>query len=114
MGRYHFSRTGHVDPVSQRRAAVEGMYQKNPVQQNPVLSQLVYWLKTDTRPARSDVEGGGRKDLSYWSQWVRLFLKGGLVFRRWQNKETGQEIYQQIRLPESLVPQVLYALHDSP
>ena len=60
------------------------------------------------------MEGGGRKLLSYWSQWRRLFLKDGLVFRRWENEVTGQEIYQQICLPESLVPQVLHALHDSP
>ena len=82
--------------------------------QDPVLSQVVDWLKSGGRPARRDVEGGGRKILSYWSQWGRLFLKDGLVFRRWENEVTGQEIYQQICLPESLVPQVLYALHDSP
>ena len=44
----------------------------------------------------------------------KAVLKDGLVFRRWKNEVTGQEIYQQICLPESLVPQVLYALHDSP
>ena len=82
--------------------------------QDPVLSQVVDWLKSGARPARRDVEGGGRKLLSYWSQWGRLFLKDGLVFRRWENEVTGQEIYQQICLSESLVPQVLYALHDSP
>ena len=82
--------------------------------QDLVLSQVVDWLKSGARPARRDVEGGGRKLLSYWSQWGRLFLKDGLVFRRWENEVTGQEIYQQICLPESLVPQVLHALHDSP
>ena len=82
--------------------------------QDPVLSQVVDWLKSGARPARRDVEGGGCKLLSYWSQWGRLFLKDGLVFRCWENEVTGQEIYQQICLPESLVPQVLHALHDSP
>ena len=80
--------------------------------QDPVLSQVVDWLKTDARPTTSDVEGGGRKLLLYWSQWGRLFLKDGLVFRRWQNEGTGPEIYQQICLPEGLAP--LYVLHDSP
>ena len=36
--------------------------------QDPVLSQVVKWLETGVRPARRDVEGGGRKLLSYWSQ----------------------------------------------
>jgi len=38
------------------------------LKQDPVLSQVVDWLKTGVRPARRDVEGGGRKFLSYWSQ----------------------------------------------
>lgn len=63
--------------------------------QEPVLSQVVDWLKNGARPARSDVEGGGLKLLSYWSQWGRLFLKDGLVFGCWENEVTGQEIYQQ-------------------
>ena len=66
------------------------------------------------KPARCDVEGGGRKLLSYWSQWGRLLLRDGLVLRRWENEKTGQEIYQQICLPESFVPQVLHVLHNSP
>ena len=82
--------------------------------QDPVLSQVAEWLKTGVRSPRSDVEGGGRKLLSYWSQWGRLFLKDSLVFRRWEDEVSGQETSQQLCLPESLVPQVLSALHDSP
>ena len=82
--------------------------------QDPVLSQVVRWLETGVRPARGDVEGGGRKLLSYWSQWGRLFLRDGLVFRRWEHEVTGKEIYQQICLPESVVSQVLCAFHNNP
>ena len=60
------------------------------------------------------MEGGGRKLLSYWSQWGRVLLRDGLVLRRWENEKTGQEIYQQICLPGSFVPQVLHVLHNSP
>ena len=82
--------------------------------QDPVLSQVVKWLETGVRPARGDVEGGGRKLLSYWSQWGRLSLRDGLVFRRWEHEVTGQEIYHQICLPESIVSQALCALHNDP
>ena len=82
--------------------------------QDPVLSQVVRWLETGVRPARGDVEGGGRKLLSYWSQWGRLFLRDGLVFRRWEHEVTGKEIYQQICLSESVVSQVLCAFHNNP
>ena len=82
--------------------------------QDPVLSQVVKWLETFVRPAKGDVEGGGRKLLSYWSQWGRLSLRDGLVFRRWEHEVTGQEIYHQICLPESIVLQALCALHNDP
>ena len=47
--------------------------------QDPVMSQVMKWLETGVRTARGDVEGGGRKLLSYWSRWGRLFLRDGLV-----------------------------------
>ena len=84
------------------------------LKQDPTLSQVIDWLKTGVKPAICDVEGGGRKLLSYWSQWGRLLLRDGLVLRPWENEKTGQEIYQQICLPESFVPQVLHVLHNSP
>ena len=46
------------------------------------------WLKAGVRPPRSEAEGGGRKLLSYWSQWGRL-LRDGLVYRRWEHEHTG-------------------------
>ena len=97
----------NVEPLSRESIKVA-------LKQDPIMSQVVDWLKTDVKPARCDVEGGGRKLLSYWSQWGRLLLRDGLVLRRWENEKTGQEIYRQICLPESFVPQVLHVLHNSP
>ena len=97
----------NVEPLSRESIKVA-------LKQDPILSQVVDWLKTGVKPARCDVEGSGRKLLSYWSQWGRLLLRDGLVLRHWENEKTGQEIYQQICLPESFVPQVLHVLHNSP
>ena len=36
------------------------------------------------------------------------------MLRRWENEKTGQEVYQQICLPDSFVPQVLHVLDNSP
>ena len=79
---------------------------------DPVLTQVMMWLKAGVRPPRSEAQGEGRKRLSYWSQWGRLLLRDGLVYRRWEHEQTGREIYQQLCLPKSLAPQVLCALHD--
>ena len=77
-----------------------------PKNQDPVVLQVEKWLETGVTPARGDVEGGERKLLSHWSQWGRLFLRDGLVFRRWKHEVTGQEIYHQICLPKSIVSQI--------
>ena len=82
--------------------------------QDPVVLQVEKWLETGVTPARGDLEGRERKLLSHWSQWGRLFLRDGLVFRRWKHEVTGQEIYHQICLPKSIVSQVLCALHNDP
>ena len=73
-----------------------------PQNRDPVLSQVVTQLETGVKPAKGDVDGGGRKRLSYWSQWGKLFLRDGMVFRRWKREVTGQEIYHQICLPKVL------------
>ena len=65
----------NVEPLSRESIKVA-------LKHDPVLSQVVDWLKTGVKPARCDVEGGGRKLLSYWSQWGRLLLGDGLVLRR--------------------------------
>ena len=97
----------NVEPLSRES-------KKSTLKQDPVRSHVVDWLKTDVRHARCFVERGGQKLLSYWLQRGRLLLRDGLVLRRWENKKTGQEVYQQICLPDSFVPQVLHVLHNSP
>ena len=57
---------------------------------DPVLTQVVMWLKAGVRPPRSEAEGGALKRLSYWSQWGRLLHRDGLVvYRRWEHEQTG-------------------------
>ena len=53
----------NVEPLSK-----ENIYAAQ--SRDPVLTQVVMWLKAGVRPPRSEAEGGGRKLLSYWSQWA--------------------------------------------
>ena len=84
------------------------------LKQHPVLSRVANWLKAGERPPRKDVERGGRELLSYWSEWSRLVLKDDLVWRRWEDEVSGNELYQQLCLPRKLVAKVLKELHDTP
>ena len=63
--------------------------------------------------------GGDRKPLpagysptlrSLWSQWSRIIVQDGVLYRRWEETE-GQNSFLQVVVPRSLVNKVLEALH---
>ena len=79
-----------------------------------MLTEVSRWLKSGQRAARKEIEGKGRELLSYWAQFDRLFFKNGLIWRRWEEKGTDNELYQQLCIPKKLVPQILQELHNNP
>ena len=79
-----------------------------------MLTEMSRWLKTEQRAARKEIEGKGRELLSYWAQFDRLFFKNGLIWRRWEEKGTDNELYQQLCIPKKMVPQILQELHNNP
>ena len=63
--------------------------------------------------------GGDRKPLpagysptlrSLWSQWSRIIVQNGVLYRRWEEIE-GQNSFLQVVVPRSLVNKVLEALY---
>ena len=47
----------------------------------------------------------------YWAQWERLFVKNGLLYRKWLEQSEKQPIYQLI-VPKCLRNEVLSLLHE--
>ena len=81
-------------------------------QQDPVISMILGWLQeSNTRPSDGDVESMGHSVRSLWAQWDRLKLVNGLLYRQWEEANSGT-IKLQLVLPHSFIPTVLEALHS--
>ena len=81
-------------------------------QQDPVIGVILGWLQeSNTRPSDGDVESMGHSVRSLWAQWDRLKLVNGLLYRQWEEANSGTITFQLV-LPQSLIPTVLEALHS--
>ena len=81
---------------------------------DPNLRQILVWKQNQTtQPAPQEVQGTSKTTKSLWAQWNRLLLENGVLYRQWQT-EDGLGTRLQLVLPQSLVPDILSALHDAP
>ena len=67
------------------------------------------WVDKGERPIRNYVEGSSRELWSIWSQFDRLKVVNGILYRVWYEDETER---LQLWVPRSLIPAVLKSLHD--
>ena len=61
------------------------------------------------RPKWEDISCKGQELKCYWAQWERLFVKNGLLYRKWLEQSEKQPIYQLI-VPKCLRNEVLSLL----
>ena len=81
---------------------------------DPVLSIIFSWMeKGQDRPPETAVAGTGRAVRSLWAQWNRLEMVNSLLYRQWEEANTG-DIRRQLIVPQALVPEVISALHNQP
>jgi len=59
------------------------------------------------------VAGTGRAVRSLRAQWNRLEMVNSLLYRHWEEANTG-DIRRQLIVPQALVPDVISALHNQP
>ena len=50
---------------------------------------------------------------TYWSQWNRLVIKDGILYRRWVIEVTGQDRFELV-MPETWRDEIIKMLHTSP
>ena len=81
-------------------------------QQDPAIGVILRWLQeSNSRPSDAAVGNIGHSARSLWAQWDRLKLVDGLLYRQWEEVNTGT-IKLQLVLPHSLIPIALEALHS--
>ena len=81
--------------------------------EDSVIGRVITWLRAGSRPKREEITHLEPAVGSFWSQFGRLKLMDGLLFREYES-EDGSGITLQLCLPRKLIPEVLKLLHDSP
>lgn len=80
---------------------------------DPLISVVYKWKECSTRPKREEVSHMNVELKTYWSQWDRLVLNDGFLYRIW--KDTNLDLHiAQVVLPLSLRREVFTMLHAVP
>ncbi|GBM71344.1 hypothetical protein AVEN_4654-1 [Araneus ventricosus] len=69
-------------------------------------------LKSANRPFRQDIALESPATMLYWALWDFLYLKHGILYRKWENDD-GSSCHWQLILPKSRIQEVLREPHDS-
>ncbi|XP_072042736.1 uncharacterized protein [Amphiura filiformis] len=70
-------------------------------QDDPDIKPMIVWKqKSDVRPSWKEVSSSSRKTKSYWTQWDRMTLRNGVLYRRWESG-IGDEIKRPHKTPRA-------------
>ena len=78
--------------------------------QDPVLAVVREWLERGERPSADDVTRTPEGIMSYWTDFHRLKLEDGALYRAWYNRK-GEVAYWQLVLPTTMRRACLEAAH---
>ena len=82
--------------------------------EDKVVGQIVRWKESrDMRPGWAEVSPGNKEIKSYWSQWDRLQMRDGILYRKWESVR-GDRITWQLVLPNELRREMMQRLHSDP
>ncbi|GBN21411.1 hypothetical protein AVEN_246369-1 [Araneus ventricosus] len=69
-------------------------------------------LKLADRPSREEIAQESPATKRYWTLWDSLYLKDGVLYRKWESDD-GRSCRWQLILPKSRIQAVLQETHDS-
>lgn len=77
---------------------------------DPELKQLFRWKREGRQPDWCEVTPFGTAMKAYRSSWANLEVRGGLLYRRWEDAAPGNGVWQ-LLVPHCLRDRVLRAVH---
>ncbi|XP_063050302.1 uncharacterized protein LOC134445147 [Engraulis encrasicolus] len=81
---------------------------------DPDISPIKAWLEAGgERPPWTTISAHSPAAKAYWSQWRRLFVRGGILFRRFYCLD-GAQFYPQVILPRVFWSDVKRQMHEGP
>ncbi|CAG2235842.1 unnamed protein product [Mytilus edulis] len=78
---------------------------------DPIISQILTWKKSPEKPKWPEISHLSQHHKTYWSQWERLTVVEGILYRKWENTTTN-DINLQYVLPCADRNRVLLLLHN--
>ncbi|CAC5425553.1 unnamed protein product [Mytilus coruscus] len=78
---------------------------------DPVISKILTWKKSSEKPKWPEISHFSQHHKTYWSQWDRLIVVDGILYRKWENTTTNDENLQYV-LPSADRNRVLLLLHN--
>lgn len=78
---------------------------------DPSLVKIIKWKLEDKRPTWQIVAKESTEVKTYWSQWKRLIIRNGVLYRTWEENE---QTYHQIVVPRACITEVMKLVHDNP
>uniref|UniRef100_A0AAV2IY46 Gypsy retrotransposon integrase-like protein 1 n=1 Tax=Knipowitschia caucasica TaxID=637954 RepID=A0AAV2IY46_KNICA len=81
---------------------------------DPDIAPVWQWVDSGcSRPPWSTIAPYSPATKAYWSQWKRLYMKDGVLMRKFFSSE-GQTFFPQVLLPHALRKAVMEQMHDGP
>ncbi|VDI47101.1 Hypothetical predicted protein [Mytilus galloprovincialis] len=56
---------------------------------DPIISQILTWKKSPEKPKWPEISHLSQHHKTYWSQWERLTVVEGILYRKWENTTTN-------------------------
>ena len=86
---------------------------RNAQREDKNISCIIRFLETsDVRPKWQDISAENLCIKALWSQWNRLSLRDGILYRKWED-DSGSRISWQLIVPDIYPDDVLSYLHDA-
>ena len=79
---------------------------------DPDISPILEAKAVDVKPSSSDMVDKSPATRHYWIIWDLLFLKNGLLYKKFVKKDGSGE-HQQLVVPKELKNEVLFQMHNS-
>lgn len=79
---------------------------------DPTIRVVLGWKESDHKPKWDEISHLGSEPKHYWSQWDRLKLINGVLYREWYETQGGPSTLQFV-LPEVWRAEIMTLLHDN-
>ena len=80
--------------------------------QDPTIHLVLEWKESDHKPTWDEISHLGSEPKHYWSQWDRLKVHNGVLYREWYEPQ-GTSPTLQLVLPKVWRAEVMTLLHDN-